>query len=113
MVLCPIIVAISEFKTSKLQQANINPFFLPFWMNFAMVVVTGVVILVLGLPMPQKWATYWCILLWACLSLAALITKMIAFSNDKVTRVYPIYYFEAVYCLMLDVWVYNVQFNWL
>ena len=78
-----------------------------------MLVVTGIITLVWSLPLPEKWETIWCILLWAVLSLGALVTKMIAFSNDKVTRVYPIYYFESVYCLLLDVWVYDVEFNWM
>jgi len=38
--------------------------------------------------------------------------KMVAFSLDKVTRVFPIYYFESVYCLLLDCLVFDESFNW-
>jgi drug/metabolite transporter (DMT)-like permease len=38
---------------------------------------------------------------------------MLAFKHDKVTRVYPVYFFEPVFGLIFDIVLYNQSFEWL
>ena len=50
------------------------------------------------------------IFLWAFSWLCANIIKMVALRYDKVTRLAPIYYFEPVFGLILDVLLYKESF---
>ena len=49
--------------------------------------------------------------IWSSVSLIAMIFKLLAFRNDKITRVYPIFFFESVVCLLIDILMFNVEFH--
>jgi drug/metabolite transporter (DMT)-like permease len=110
LVLCPLLTAIGEFQTSKLSQTqSINPYFQPFCCNALMMVFFGALAIMEQGPLPQKLTT-WLLLtvVWALSTLGAMLLKVIAFRNDKITRVYPIYYCESVICLLFDLLIFQV-----
>lgn len=48
---------------------------------------------------------------WGLVFGLGMVFKLIAFKNDKITRVYPIYYLESVLCLLADVFIFNEDFK--
>jgi drug/metabolite transporter (DMT)-like permease len=44
-------------------------------------------------------------------TLIAMILKQLAFKNDKITRVYPIFYIESVFCLFADLALFHEKFE--
>jgi uncharacterized membrane protein len=113
LVLCPLVTSIGEFQTSKISLALRNNYlFIPFWSNAAVLCLYGPVSAVAVDTPAIDLQTGGLLLLWTCCLLGAMSAKMVAFSLDKVTRVFPIYYFESVYCLLLDCLVFDESFNW-
>lgn len=76
-----------------------------------MMIIFGVVALVSQAEWPKSYLTWFLItIVWSSVTLIAMILKVIAFRNDKITRVYPIFFVESVFCLLLDIIVFNVDF---
>lgn len=111
LVSTPLVSAIGEFQSSKISRAKVNPFFLTFWSNMIMALIYGPIGMLQPQFLPLNLSTILLFLMWAACTIGAQGCKMVAFSHDKVTRVYPIYYFESVYCLFLDVLVFDETFN--
>ena len=113
--MCPINTAIGEFQVSKISQKLDHPFFMVFWLSFTQLVAFGMITLIqAGLTgssvLPNDVRSLLYIVCWAFLSLIAQLCKMLAFKFDRVTRVYPVYYMEPVFCLLYDVFAFSESF---
>lgn len=112
LVICPLIMAIGEIQTSKIVRAEVNPYFQPFWASFAMMTLFGAYAILAQVSWPQYALTWFMLtVVWSSVTLLAMIFKLLAFRNDKITRVYPIFFFESVVCLLIDIMVFNVEFH--
>lgn len=60
LVICPLITALGEFKTSKISQAGVNSFFLPYWSNVIMLVLFGTLCFFTEIRLPDSWL-FWLI----------------------------------------------------
>lgn len=53
LVICPVIIAVGEFQTSKISKASeISPYFLPYWSNAIMMILFGSMAYVSGSQLP-------------------------------------------------------------
>ena len=112
LVICPLIMAIGEIQTSKIVRAEVNPYFQPFWASFAMMTLFGAYAILAQVSWHQYALTWFMLtVVWSSVTLLAMIFKLLAFRNDKITRVYPIFFFESVVCLLIDIMVFNVEFH--
>ena len=116
--MCPINTAIGEFQVSKVSQKLDHPFFMVFWLSATQLVAFGAITLLQAMLtgssiLPSSWLSLWYIFCWASFSLVAQVCKMLAFKYDRVTRVYPVYYMEPVFCLIYDIVLFDEQFYWL
>ena len=108
----PLVISLGDFKTSKIQQAGVMPIFIPWWSFFFCMVIFGALFLSSDAYFPTSIA-FWIVatLLTGIVSTLAWILKMVAFKYDKVHRITPIFYIESVFGLLLDYFVFNVNFS--
>lgn len=75
-------------------------------------VVFSTFCLVFGVSFPTS-GKFWLVALAVagCSNVIASSLKILAFKNDKVSRVSPIFYSECVFGLLIDYFAFNVEFG--
>lgn len=108
----PIVISFGDFKISKITQSGVASFFLPWWSNVFNIVIFGVLWIFTMDYVPTS-ATFWLLICGALgvSSFFSWVLKMVAFSNDRVSRVSPIFYLESVFSLMFDYFIFHVDFG--
>ena len=112
LIFCPLVTAIGEFQTSKISKnPKVNRYFTVFWVNMVTFLGFGSYCLLKGEKLPQT-AFGWLLItvLLGVSALLAMVLKIVAFKNDRITRVYPIFYMESVFCLFFDIFLFKQEF---
>lgn len=77
-----------------------------------MMFMFGAIALMSGSKLPSTALAWFLITVaWSSVTLFAMILKQKAFKNDKITRVYPIFYTESVFCLLADLTLFHETFS--
>ena len=106
-------LSLGDLKASKISHnKTIDYFFIPWWINFIATIVFSTLCLVFGVSFPTS-GTFWLVALALAGSsnVIASSLKILAFKNDKVSRVSPIFYSESVFGLLIDYLAFNVEFG--
>jgi drug/metabolite transporter (DMT)-like permease len=109
----PFVITAGNFAMSSISTTKgISPLFVPIWANLATVVVLGLVSIFTTSEVPSSYK-FWVLALVAApaINLMAWQFKMLAFANDKPTKIAPITFLESVFCLILDFFWFNVSLN--
>lgn len=106
-------LSLGDFKASKISHnKTIDYFFIPWWINLSATVVFSTFCLVFGVSFPTS-GKFWLVALAVagCSNVIASSLKILAFKNDKVSRVSPIFYSESVFGFLIDYFAFNVEFG--